>query len=176
MRETLITDRLILRKLKKEDALPMFENWDNDPEVAKYTLWVAHESVEETEKLIDMWLQEEKEGKIIRFIITEKGSDAPIGSIDTFEFVNGVPEIGYCLSRKHWNKGYMTEACSAFVNYLFELGYDKVLVRADKRNIASIEVIKKCGFMFTHEEFIKHRSIFRPESATVRWYEIYKSN
>ena len=170
-KDKIITDRLFLRRLKKEDALSMFNNWDNDPEVAKYTLWVAHKNVEETKKLIDMWLQEEKEGKVIRFILTEKGNDEPIGSIDTFEFVNDVPEIGYCLSRKHWNKGYMSEACNAFVNYLFELGYKKVLIRADVRNIRSLKVIEKCGFKFTHEEFIEHRSMFRPESVTVRWYE-----
>ena len=37
---------------KKEDALPMLKNWDNNPEVAKYTLWVEHENVKETKKLI----------------------------------------------------------------------------------------------------------------------------
>ena len=173
-KDRIITDRLILRRLKKEDALPMFENWDNDPEVAKYTLWVAHKSVEETKKLTDMWLKEEQKGKVIRFVITEKDNDEPIGSIDTVGFVNDVPEIGYCLSRKHWNKGYMSEACKAFINYLFDLGYKKVLIRADVRNTASLKVIEKCGFKFTHEELLERRSIFRPEPVAVRWYEICK--
>ena len=170
-KEKIETERLILRKLRKDDAEAMYKNWDNDPEVAKYTLWVASKSIKETKKLIDMWLKEEKENKVIRFIITEKGKDEPIGSIDTFEFVNGYPEIGYCLSRKYWNKGYMSEACNAFINYLFTLGYKKVLIRADTRNIGSLKVIEKCGFTFTHEEYVEHRSIYRPESATVRWYE-----
>ena len=173
-KDKLITDHLFLRKLKKEDALAMFKNWDSDIEVARYTTWVAHKNVEETKKLVAMWLQEEKEGKIIRFIITEKDSDEPIGSIDIVEFVNDIPEIGYCLSRKHWNKGYMSEACKAFINYLFDLGYKKVLIRADARNTASLKVIEKCGFKFTHEELLEHRSIFRPEPVTVRWYEICK--
>ena len=172
--DKVITDRLLLRKLKKEDALAMFENIDSDIEVAKYTTWVAHQSVEETKKLIDMWLLEEQEGKTIRFIITEKDNDEPIGLIDIFEFVNDVPAIGYCLSRKCWNKGYMSEACNAFIKYLFELGYKKILIRADVRNAASLKVIEKCGFKFTHEEFLEHRSTFRPESVTVRWYEINK--
>ena len=175
MKEIVETDRLILRKLKKSDAEPMFRNWDNDPEVAKYTLWIAHENVETTKKLVDMWLEEEKDGKTIRFVITEKGSDEPIGAIDTVKFIGNIPEIGYCLSRKHWNKGYMSEACRAFVNYLFELGYTKVFIRADIRNIGSLKVIEKCGFKFTHEEFIKHRSSVRPESVTVRWYELTRN-
>ena len=174
-KETITTEHLLLRKLKKEDAEPMFNNWCNDPEVAKYTLWVAHKSVKETEQLVDMWLKEEKEGKAIRFVIVEKDSDEPIGSIDTVKFIDGVPEIGYCLSRKYWNKGYMSEACKAFMDYLFELGYEKILIRADVRNIGSLRVIEKCGFKFTHEEFIKQRSAIRLESATVRWHEIYKN-
>ena len=173
-KDRLITDRLYLRKLRKDDALAMFNNWDNDPEVAKYTTWEAHKSVDVTKKLVEKWLQEEKEGKIIRFIITEKNNDEPIGSIDTVEFVNDVPEIGYCLSRKFWNKGYMSEACHAFINYLFDLGYKDILIRADKRNLPSLKVIEKCGFKFTHEEFIEHRSIYKPESVTVRWYILSK--
>lgn len=173
-KEKIISDRLILRRLKREDAEPMFRNWCNDPEVAKYTLWVAHESVETTKKLVDMWLEEEKDEKTERFVITLKGNDEPIGSIDIVHFYNDIPEIGYCLSRKYWNKGYMSEACKAFINYLFELGYPKILIRADIRNIGSNRVIEKCGFKYTHQEFIPLRSEARPESATVNWYELCK--
>ena len=172
--DTIKTSRLLLRKLKKEDAEAMFTNWDSDPEVAKYTLLKAHESVIETKKLVDMWLKEEKEGQVIRFIITEIGSDEPVGSIDTVRFINGVPEIGYCLSRKYWNKGYMSEACQAFINYLFEQGYKKILIRADVRNTGSLRVIEKCGFKYSHDEFIECRSSLRPESATVSCYELSK--
>ena len=63
-------------------------------------------------------------------------------------------------------------SCNAFTNYLFELGYPKVLIRADVRNIGSNRVIEKCGFTFTHKEFIEHKSSVRPESVTVNWYEI----
>lgn len=173
-KEILITDRLVLRKLKKEDAESMFKNWTNDPEVAKYTLWVAHENVEITKKLVDTWLEEEKKGQVIRFVITLKNSDEPIGAIDTVNFREGVPEVGYCLSRKYWNNGYMSEACKAFVEYLFELEYTKILIRADTRNIGSNRVIEKCNFKFTHQEIIPHRSDVRPESVMVNWYELTK--
>lgn len=173
-KETITTSRLLLRKLRKDDALPMFKNWDSDPEVAKYTIWVAHKSVEETEELVTKWLKEEKENIRIRFVITIKGNDEPIGAIDTVHFVDGVPAIGYSLSRKYWNKGYMSEACLAFINYLFNQGYPKILICADKRNAGSLRVIEKCGFKFTHEEFLEHRSIYREESVTLRWYEMFK--
>ena len=169
-KDKLITKRLILRKLKREDAEPMFRNWANDPEVTKYMTWNSHENIEVTKTIINYWLEEEKDPKTIRFFITLKNSDEPIGSIDVVDYINGVPEIGYCLSRKHWNKGYMTEACEAFINYLFELGYPKILICADERNIGSNRVIEKCGFSFTHQEKIEHHSEVRSESATVNWY------
>ena len=175
-KDKLITERLILRKLKLEDAESMFLNWDSDPEVAKYTLWVAHESVEVTKDLVNKWLEDEKDPKTIRFVITLKGNDEPIGAIDVVHYYNGLPEIGYALSRKHWSKGYMSEACKVFINYLFELGYPKIFIRSDTRNIGSIKVIEKCGFKYTHQEFIEHRSEARPESVTVNWYEITKQN
>ena len=170
----IITDRLVLRKLKREDAEAMFRNWTSDPEVPKYTLWAVHDSVEVTKQLVDMWLKEDKNPKTVRFIITLKEDDEPIGSIDVVEFHNDIPEIGYCLSRKHWNKGYMTEACQALINYLFELGYPKILIRANFKNIGSNKVIKKCGFKFTHQEYIEHLSKEKPESALVNWYELKK--
>ena len=175
MKEQLITERLILRKLRKEDAEPMFYNWCNDPEVAKYTLWVEHQDVETTKQLVDMWLEEERTTNVVRFMITLKDSGTLIGSIDTVDFINGVPEIGYCLSRQYWNRGYMTEACQAFINYLIELGYSKIVIRADVRNISSNRVIEKCGFKYTHQEFFEHRSPARyDESVTVNWYELEK--
>ena len=53
-KDRLITERLVLRRLRRDDAEPMFRNWDSDIEVAKYTLWVAHEDVEVTKKLGDV--------------------------------------------------------------------------------------------------------------------------
>ena len=170
--EIIKTDRLILRKLRRDDAEAMFRNWVSDPAVAKYTLWVAHDNVEVTQKLVDMWLEEYKKPETERFVITEKGSDEPIGSIDIVNFRDGNPEVGYCLSRKHWGKGYMTEACKPFVDYLFDLGYLKIVIRADIRNIGSLLVIEKCGFKFTHIEHIEHGSNARHESVTVNWYEL----
>ena len=173
-KDKLITERLVLRKFRKDDAEAMFHNWCNDPEVAKYTLWVAHDDLESVEKLLDMWLEEYKDPKTIRYIITLKDNDEPIGSIDVVGYRDNLPEIGYCLSRKCWNKGYMTEACKALIDYLFELGYPKILISADVRNLGSNKVIEKCGFTFTHKEFIEHPSQARPESVTVNWYELKK--
>lgn len=152
----------------------MFRNWASDPEVTKSLTWSSHESIEVTNKVIDRWLEEEKDPKTIRFVITLKDCDEPIGIIDVVNYIDGDPEIGYCLSKKYWNQGLMTEACEAFVKYLFDIGFAKVLIKAVVENIGSNRVIEKCGFKFAHQEHLKHQSSFKPNPATINCYELVK--
>ncbi len=170
----LVTDKCILRKVKKEDAETMFINWASDPEVTKYTTWNPHENIEVTKTIINHWLEEEKDPKTIRFIITLKDSGEPIGSIDVVRYIDDSPEIGYCLSRKYWNQGLMTEACKALIKYLFDIGFTKVLIKAVVENIGSNRVIEKCGFKFTHQEHLEHQSSFNPNPVTLNCYELVK--
>ena len=168
------TERLLLRKPKETDAESMFRNWANDPEVTKYLTWNPHGSIEITKQIIRFWLEEEKDPKTIRFVITLKGEGEPIGSIDVVRYIDGNPEIGYCLAKKHWNKGLMTEACKAFIKLLFDLGFHKVLINAAEENVGSNKVIEKCGFKFVRKERREHASAFKPEPVTVNCYELVK--
>lgn len=68
----------------------------------------------------------------------------------------------------------MTEACKAFVKHLFDIGFSKVVIEADVRNIGSNRVIEKSGFSFAHKERKEHCSEFKPEPITVNWHEIVK--
>ena len=169
---TLATDKCVLRKVKKEDAEPMFKNWASDPEVTKYLTWPPHENIDSTNKIIDRWIEEEKDPRTIRFVITLKNSDEPIGSIDVVGYIEDNPEIGYCLSRKYWNQGLMTEVCKAFSKYLFDIGFKKVLIKAVVENIGSNRVIDKCGFKFTHQEHFQHQSSFKSNPVTLNCYEL----
>ena len=167
--DELITGSLVLRKLKKEDAESIFNNWASDPEVTKYVTWNTHSSIEQTKQILNIWLKEYENPKTVRFGITLKDSCELIGAIDVVDYVDGNPEIGYCLSRKYWNKGYMTEACNTLVNYLFDIGYKTVVIEADENNIGSNRVIEKCGFEFTHKE-TKQCSSLKLDVITVNWY------
>lgn len=166
------TKRLLLRRFSYEDADAIFQNWANDPEVTKYLTWHPHQNVEVTKMVLDMWMKEYEKPNTYRFGITLKQSEELIGSIDVVDFIDGCPEIGYCLSRKHWNQGYMTEALKGFVDCLFEHGYQDIVIEADVRNMGSNKVIQKCGFVFTHDEDKEHNSPLKPEPVTVHWYKL----
>ena len=170
------TERLILREPRITDVDDMYNNWASDPEVTKYLTWNYHKDKEETKTILQRWVNEIDDPKVHRFVITLKEDQKAVGSIDVVDYdeKDGSPEIGYCISRKLWNKGYMTETAKAFIDYLFKKGFKKVHIGAYVENIASNRVIQKCGFTFTHQEYREHCSIFKPEPVTINWYEIVK--
>ena len=169
-KQVIETKRLILRHLKRDDAFEIFNNWASDPEVAKYVTWNAHKDISETEYILNIWLQEYKDPKTERFGITLKDSGELIGSIDIVRIDDGVPEIGYCSSRKYWNHGYMTEAVEAFTEYVFSLGYKEIVIEAVRENIGSNRVIQKNGFTFMYQEE-REMSPMKKEKVVINSYK-----
>jgi RimJ/RimL family protein N-acetyltransferase len=60
--------------------------------------------------------------------------------------------IGYWCSVEHQNKGYITEAIKALVDFAFEhLKAQKLLILCDSNNTKSINVAERCGFALEAE-------------------------
>ncbi len=87
------------------------------------------------------------------FLIVLKENDHIIGSID-YKYVpqDGVTEVGYGLNPKYSGHGYMTEALKAFLTFGKEQGIRTVKADTLPDNVSSQNVLKKCGFRFTHED------------------------
>ena len=145
MRE-LETKRLLLRKLRKNDAESIFGNWASDSEVAKYVTWNAHKDINETKAILDMWLAEYDSDSCYRYGIENKADGELIGMIDVVGYHHGNPVIGYCSCRRYWGNGFMTEALGAVMKELAEDGFDTFVIEAAEDNVASNRVIVKNGF------------------------------
>ena len=160
MKLYLETDRLHLRPFIIEDAEAMFYGWANDEAVTKYLTWNPHENVEQTKGLLNLWIEQYEKPERINFAIVEKESGTLIGNIDICGYIEGVPVIGYCLARKYWNKGYMTEVCQKVLAYLFSIGHTAVKIDAQVENIGSNTVIKKCGGIYQgcDEEYLEAKN------------------
>ena len=163
MHPTLETERLRLRPFRLDDAEAMFAGWTGDDEVTKYLTWPTHKSVEDTKALLARWVAEYERPERLNFAIVLKEEEKLIGGIDVVHYVDGVPVIGYNLSRAYWNRGYMTEACRRLLDYLFSQGFDTVRIDAIVENIGSNRVIRKCGgeLVKTEEEYhaLKDRTV-----------------
>jgi ribosomal-protein-alanine N-acetyltransferase len=55
-------------------------------------------------------------------------------------------EIGYCIHKNHWKKGYGSEAVSLVLDWLKKQGANKVSAEAAADNIASNALLQKYGF------------------------------
>ena len=166
-KSTIETERIILREFKLGDEYEMFSNWANDPEVVKYLTWPIHENIEVTRSIIQSWVNQYQDPKTIRFGITLKDTGELVGGIDVVHYIDGVPEVGYCLAKKCWNKGIMTEVFSAFRDYLFTIGFKKITIRAEVENIGSNRVIQKCGF-----KYVETVHLNEPRSWNINCYEL----
>lgn len=145
------TTRLILRRAVREDAEPMFRNWASDPEVTKFLTWPAHGRVEISDRVVHSWIQEYEKENYYQWMIVPKELGEPIGSISVVRQNDRVEEaeIGYCIGRKWWHKGIMTEALAAVMEYLFaEVGLSRVAARHDPNNPHSGMVMRKCGMKY----------------------------
>lgn len=145
------TERLILRRTVAEDAQAMFDNWASDDEVTKFLMWPTHESVAVTEKIIASWMTEYENENYYQWIIELKELGHPIGSISVVgqKEKTCAAEIGYCMGKRWWHRGIMSEALQAVIDFLFsEVGVNRVEARHDPNNPHSGGVMKKCGMKY----------------------------
>ena len=129
----------------------MFRNWASDPEVTKYLTWATYEKVECAYPILDLWIRAYEKPEFYQWMIVLKELEEPIGSISVVRQNDRVEEaeIGYCIGRRWWHKGIMTEALAAVVNYLFgEVGMNRVAARHDPNNPHSGGVMRKCGMQY----------------------------
>ncbi len=146
------TDRLILRRFELSDAPAMFANWASDDEVTKYLTWPSYTDVSAVEQKLEQWVSRYTDADRYHWAIVLKGNGPePIGSIGACHWHEDgeVPEIGYCMGKRWWHQGIMSEALSAVIDFLFhQVGIRRILALHDVNNPHSGDVMRKCGMKF----------------------------
>lgn len=145
----LTTPRLTLRAYRPGDHAAMFANWASDPEVTRYLTWPTHASEAVSRNVIDMWIESYVSPTVYHWGITLAGE--LIGDIAAVNWKDSTAcvEIGYCLCRRFWGQGIMTEALSAVIDFLFDrVGFYRITLMHDTRNPASGRVMQKCGLQY----------------------------
>ncbi len=149
--QKLETKRLILRKAAPEDAQPMYENWASDPEVTKFLTWPPHSSPAVSEAVLKSWIEAYESADYYQWMIVLKDLNQPIGSISVVSKDDqvGKAEVGYCIGRRWWHKGIMSEALQAVIDFLFEeVHMNRIEAKHDPNNPHSGGVMRKCGMKY----------------------------
>lgn len=150
--QRLETDRLILRRYVKEDAMAMYKNWASDKEVTKYLTWPTHSSQDISQKVIEDWVNQYSGESYYHWaIVLKENGDEPIGDIAVVHMKEDISmaHIGYCIGRAYWHKGITSEALKAVMDFLFDVvDVNRIEARHDSKNPNSGKVMKKCGMKY----------------------------
>lgn len=91
-----------------------------------------------------------RQGSSVRFVVRKKDDDSFLGLINFTGIERGTLQscrVGYSLDHIHQGHGYMTEALSVAVKYMFhEKGLHRVQAAFLPENEASRRVLEKVGF------------------------------
>lgn len=162
--KTLFTSRLILRPFTTDDARDMYENWACDDRVTRFLSWQPHQNIAETIKLLEAWCAEYDHPNTYNWVM--EYDNKAIGNISVVRLNNKREwaELGYCMGHAYWNRGLMTEATKAIINYLFcEIGLHRIEISHAVLNPASGKVAQKCGLSYEgtkRESFKNHAGEF----------------
>ncbi|MBQ8831131.1 MAG: GNAT family N-acetyltransferase [Oscillospiraceae bacterium] len=159
--QTIKTERLTLRRYRVTDAKTMYETWARDERVTKFLTWQPHASADLTKALLEIWCADYEKDNNYNWVIEFEGKI--IGSITVVRQSerDELAELGYCLGHGYWEKGIMTEAAKAVIDFLFgEVGFNRISIEHAVKNPGSGKVAKKCGMTLegTKREYFKAAS------------------
>lgn len=144
---TFETERLILRPVTVPDLISYQQNF-NDYEVIRYLASVVPWPYPENgvEDFFQSILSP-KQGKDYWHwgIFAKENASETIGGIDLWRH-SEIDNRGFWLTRKHWGKGYMTEAATKINDHAFnDLGFEVLYFGNAIANIGSRKIKEKTG-------------------------------
>lgn len=170
------TNRLILRRLSVNDVNEVFALRSNE-ECMKYIPRPICKNTDEALEHINLINTNIDENIGINWAITLKGYEKLIGIIGHYKISceNFRSEIGYMILPEYQNKGYVTEAVKAMLEYGFnQLNLNSIEAIIDPNNIASEKVLQKNGFK--KEAHLTENQFYNGRYLDTVIYSILKRN
>lgn len=161
--ESFLTDRLLLRKPRREDAATIFATYAQDPEVTRYLTFRPHLSVDDSHQAVARFLESWRAGKSFCWLIFTRHENQLAGAIagrDDQGF-----NLGYLIARPFWRRGFMSEALTVVVDWaLAQPDVSRVWAVCDVENEASARLLERNGF---RQEGILHRWSLHPNISEI---------
>lgn len=149
--QELRTNRLLLRKIRPEDAPLFFSRLGGSEEVTAHMLWNPHTCVEESAASIQKALHRYETGEACRWVLELGSTGELIGIIDLLprDRETGEATFAYMLGKDFWGKGYGTEALDAVISHAFrKCGAVRISADHFGANPASGALMRKAGMQY----------------------------
>lgn len=168
------TGRLMLRPLVLADKDPLLEFFTDPEAIAFLPTEVSGE------KFAELWIQRqlrryESTGYGLSAVVLKETGEL-LGQCGLIrQFVDGIPkwEVGYHLIRRHWGKGYATEAACAWRDHCFENEMAETLISLiDAGNLRSQAVAARNGMSFWKETIFKGLPVHVHRIRRAEWEQL----
>ena len=147
--EILETERLRLEPLRESHAGELFELLSDDrmysfvpqqppPTLAALAARYQHLETRRSPPGDEDWLN---------WVVRSKASSACLGSVQVTIRHDGRAQLAYEIGAPYWRRGFATEACDRVVQTLFDHGIREIWAELDTRNLASIRLLERLGFL-----------------------------
>ena len=169
------TERLLLRRWKKEDREP-FYRLNSDPLVMEFMPACLTRS--ESDQLVDRITEHFRKRNFGLYAVELRENHSFIGyvglAVPSFEasFTPCV-EIGWRLSADHWGRGLATEGAQVVVKHAFsELRLDEIVSFTVPENVRSRRVMEKIGMTHDASEDFDHPNL--PKGHPLQRHVLYR--
>ncbi len=142
MEDVLQSDRLVLRRLRLEDAADIVRLLAEDREAV---LMMSHMPYPCTTAGVREWIRLRTQPGTTAFAITRRTDGSFLGGIG-FAGLPEMPNVGYWIGRPYRGEGYATEALRLLIQYARAAGAKGLLAETFPENPASARVLAKCNF------------------------------
>ena len=159
------SERLILRRYKKEDIQDLFE-YLSDKEVVKYEPYKP-QTFDETEKSLEWRI-----GTDEMIAVELKNSHKMIGNVYMGKRDFEALEMGYVFNRNYWGCGYAAESCKALIEQAFSNGVHRIYAKCDPNNKSSWKLLEALGFQ-REAHFRKNVYFWKDEAERPIWKDTY---
>ena len=159
------TERLILRRYKKEDLQDLFECL-SDKDVVEYEPYKTMTFDEAKENL------EWRIGTEEMIAVELKSSHKMIGNVYLGKRDFEALEIGYVFNRNYWGKGYAVESCKALIQQAFSNGIHRIYAECDPLNENSWKLLESLGLR-REAHFRKNVYFWKDENGKLIWKDTY---
>jgi RimJ/RimL family protein N-acetyltransferase len=158
-------DGVHLREWRPEDLQYLVALLD-DPDIARFTPMTSPFDQEAAEAYLARARQARTSGQRIQLAITVDGGE-PLGEVLLFGLDTGLreAELGYLVGAQHRRRGLASRSLALLIGYARNtLGLERLLLRIDPSNAASVAVALRAGFRITTDAPILQEGPYGPSS------------
>ncbi|MCV7408631.1 GNAT family acetyltransferase [Mycobacterium florentinum] len=144
--DRIVGPRLVLRLPTLSDAGALYQRVARDRAVTKYLLWSPHPDVATTRRVIAEKLNASDDERT--WAVELRHSGDVIGLTSCRRSAPDSVEIGYCLGRKWWGKGLMSEVLDMLLTALrADPELSRVWATCSVDNVRSARLLERAGFV-----------------------------